>query len=165
MSTQAQTGPELRIEGSSTRLWIPVGAGLFLVALLVSALVVPQLRLLHFLQALIYLAVIVGSRGNKVWALGAGFASSVFCNSRQLFVTHLMQAGAIVFLSFLRKGQITRLDTMMVTLGGIGHFILIVACLVAFGRARTERKWLKFVAGGLTTLAYFALIVKIALPH
>lgn len=158
-------GREARIPGSSTRIWIPVGAGLFLVALFVSALVVPQLRPLHFLQALIYLAVIVASRGNKVWALGAGFAIAVFWNGLQLFVTHLMQAGAIVFLSFLRTGQITRLDTMMVTLGGIGHFILILACLVAFRRARTGKKWLKFVAGGLTTLAYFALIVKIALPQ
>ena|ERR1700722_17746265 len=31
----------------STRVWIPLGATLFLVALAISAIVVPQLRLLH----------------------------------------------------------------------------------------------------------------------
>jgi hypothetical protein len=43
----------------STHLWISIGAGLFLVALTGSALVVPELRLLHLLQALIYVAVVI----------------------------------------------------------------------------------------------------------
>ena len=46
---------------SSARVWIPIGAGLFLVALAVSAVAVPELRPLHFLQALIYVAVVIDS--------------------------------------------------------------------------------------------------------
>jgi hypothetical protein len=45
-------------QSSMTRVWIPIGAGLFLVALAVSAVAVPELRPLHFLQALIYVAVV-----------------------------------------------------------------------------------------------------------
>lgn len=45
-------------QSSVTRVWIPIGAGLFLVALAVSAVAVPELRPLHFLQALICVAVV-----------------------------------------------------------------------------------------------------------
>jgi hypothetical protein len=62
--------PDLAIEpeisASSTRFWIPIGAALFIVALIVSALVVPQLRLLHCLQALIYVAVVILARRNSM---------------------------------------------------------------------------------------------------
>jgi hypothetical protein len=55
---------------------------------------------------------------------------------------------------------------MMVPLGWIGHFILIFACLVAsFENQTTERKWWKFAGGGAIAVAYFALIVAVALPR
>src|SRR5277367_5370836 len=38
-------------QSSATRVWIPIGAALFLIALTVSAWVVPQLQFLHLLQA------------------------------------------------------------------------------------------------------------------
>ena len=164
MNTSAQMGRELATS-SATRVWIPVGAGLFIVALAVSALVVPQLRSLHVLQALIYVAVVALAHRKSVWAFGAGTAVAVFWNGLQLLVTHNMQAGAAVFWSFLRGGQLRRVDTMMVTVGGIGHFILTIACLVAMRDVKTSKKWPKFIAGGAISLAYFALIVFIALPR
>jgi len=164
MNTSAQMGRELATS-SATRVWIPVGAGLFIVALAVSALVVPQLRSLHVLQALIYVAVVALARRKSEWAFGAGTAVAVFWNGLQLLVTHNMQAGAAVFWSFLRGGQLRRVDTMMVTVGGIGHFILTIACLVAMRDVKTSKKWPKFIAGGAISLAYFALIVFIALPR
>jgi len=49
---------------------------------------------------------------------------------------------------------------MMVTLGGIGHFILIIACVAALlNESSDKRKWWKFVGGGFLALAYLALIV------
>jgi hypothetical protein len=150
----------------STRVWIPIGAALLLVALAISALVVPQLRILHLLQALIYIAIVVLARRNSVLGLGAGVTIGVVWNSLNLFVTHLMQAGVVAFWFFVRTGQVRRLDTMMVTLGGIGHFILIIACLTAlFHQPTDKRKWWKFAAGGALTLAYFALIVAVARPR
>jgi hypothetical protein len=150
---------------SSTHVWIVIGAALFLVALLISALVVPQLRLLHLLQAFIYVAIIILARRNNVFALGAGITIAVAWNCLNLFVTHLIQAGALAFWSFVRTGQIRRLDTMMVTLGGIGHFVLIIACVAALIQTTDSKKWWKFLVGGLMTLGYFALIVAIARPR
>ena len=157
---------ESQISASSTRLWIPIGATLFIVALTVSALVVPQLRLLHFLQALIYIAVVILALRNNMWGFGAGVTIAVIWNSLQLFVNHLVQAGAVAIWHFLSTGQVRRLDTMMVTLGCIGHFILIFACLAASVEDRaTDRKWWKFAGGGAIAAAYFALIVAVALPR
>lgn len=150
---------------SSTRVWIPVGAVLFVIALIVSALVVPELRPLHFLQALIYVAVVILARRNSVWGLGAGVTIAVAWNSLNLFVTHLAQAGAVAFWRFVSAGEVRRLDTMMVTLGTIAHFILIVACLAAAIGTTENKKWWKFLGGGIAALAYFALIVAIALPR
>ena len=150
----------------STQLWTYLGAALFLVALLVSAIVVPELRLLHLMQALIYVAVIVLARRNSAWGFGAGFAIAIVWNGLSLFVTHLMQAGAVAFWSSLHTGHVEQLVPMMVALGGIGHFILIFASLLALLRHNTEtRKWWKFVGGGVLAVAYFFLIVAFAQPH
>jgi len=55
---------------------------------------------------------------------------------------------------------------MMVPIGGIGHFILIIACLAAlFHQTKEDRKWWKFVGGGALTLVYFFLIVAVARPR
>ena len=60
-------------------------AGLFLVALAVSAVAVPQLRLLHLLQAFIYVAIVILARRNNVFALGAGFTIAVAWNCLEFF--------------------------------------------------------------------------------
>jgi hypothetical protein len=147
-------------------VWIPIGAALFVLALGVSALVVPQLRLLHLLQAFIYVAVVILARRNNVFALGAGFTIAVAWNCLEIFVAHLMQAGAVMFWSFLHTGHVQHLETMMVPLGGIGHFILIIACLAAFFNQTTDNKrWWRLLGGGVLVLGYFAVIVAIALPR
>jgi hypothetical protein len=146
---------------ASIRLWISIGATLFVVALIGSAIIVPQLRVLHFFQGLIYVAVVVLAWRNSAWGFGAGFAIAVVWNGLGLFVTHLIQAGAIAMWSFLRTGHVQQLVPMMVTVGGVGHFILIAACLAAiFNRSTHQsKKWWKFTGGGLIVLAYFALII------
>jgi hypothetical protein len=151
---------------SSTHVWIPIGAGLFLVALAVSAVAVPQLRLLHLLQAFIYVAIVILARRNNVFALGAGFTIAVAWNCLEFFGPQLIQAGAVLLWTFLHTGQVRHVETMMVPLGGIGHLILIFACLTAlFNQTTGTRKWWKFLVGGVLVLGYFALIVAIARPR
>jgi hypothetical protein len=150
----------------STLRWLYIGAGLFLLALLISAILVPDLRILHSLQALIYVAVIVLARRNSAWGYGAGFSVAILWNSMGLFLTHLIQAGAIALWSLLRTGHARELVPMAVTLGGIGHFILICASVLLMVRCNGEpRKWWKFAGGGVLSLAYFALLVALFQPH
>jgi hypothetical protein len=149
-----------------TRVWIPLGAGLFIVALMGSAVVVPQLRLLHSFQALIYVAVVLLARRDSALGFGAGITIAVTWNSLEWFGPHLIQAGAHELWTFLSTGHIRRPDTLMVFIGGIAHIILIVACLAAFRLLHPDRKeWWHLLAGGALALAYFAVIVTTMLPR
>ena len=91
---------------------------------------------------------------------------AVAWNGLNLFVTHLMQAGASEFWTLLRTGHTGRLDTVMVLVGGIAHFLLIIACLAAFFHRRPGKKqWGEFAVGGVLVLVYLALIVVLAAPR
>ncbi|MGB9417699.1 MAG: hypothetical protein WCB58_15390 [Acidobacteriaceae bacterium] len=145
---------------------IPIAVCLFLLALAVSAVVIPQLRPLHLFQALIYVAVLVLTRRNSPWGFGAGITIATAWNSLNLFVNHLFQAGAGQFWLLLHAGHVTRPDTLMVMVGGVGHFLLIVACMAAFLQLRPGIKHRRqFFAGGLLTLAYYGLIIVTLAPH
>jgi drug/metabolite transporter (DMT)-like permease len=149
----------------SAQLWTCMGAALFLMALLGSALAIPGLRILHSLQALIYIAVIVLARRDSLWGYGAGFAIAIVWDGVEL-VAHVMQRDAVAVWSSLRIGHVPPLVPMTVVLGGAAHFILIVAALFALIGHKTEaRKWWKFAGGGVLSIAYFALIVAFARPH
>jgi hypothetical protein len=149
-----------------TQVWVYIGAALFLLALLLSAVLVSDLRILHSLQALIYVAVIVLARRNSAWGYGAGFSIAILWNAMGLFITHLIQTGAIAFWLLLRTGHAEQLVPMTVALGGIGHFILIFATILATSRLNAEsRKWWKFAGGCALSVAYFALLVVFFKPH
>jgi hypothetical protein len=156
---------------SATRVWIPIAAALFTVALIVSAVVIPELRLLHALQAIIYVAIVILARSNSMWAIGAGLAIAVVWNGHGLFVSHSMQRGITVLWSLLQTGHMRELGPtpivpMMVLLGGIAHFVLIGACLaVLFDRRIDDKKPWKMVAGAVSVLAYFALIIIVSDPR
>jgi len=103
---------------------------------------------------------------NNVFALGAGFTIAVAWNCLEFFGPQLIQAGAALLWTFLHTGQVRHVETMMVPLGGIGHLILIFACLTALVNQTTgTRKWWKCLVGGVLVLVYFALIVAIARPR
>ncbi|HEY0797226.1 MAG TPA: hypothetical protein VGD64_15750 [Acidisarcina sp.] len=135
-------------------------------ALTISALRNPQLRVLHFLQAFIYVAILILARRNSVWGLGAGVTIGVVWNSISFFISHLMQAGAVALWSSVRTGHLRGIDEMVVLIGSIGHFVLIAACLTAlFNQTIDKKKWWEFAGGGALAFAYFALIVAVARPR
>jgi hypothetical protein len=149
-----------------TRLWIPFGAGLFIAALVGSAVVVPQLRLLHTFQALIYVAVIHLALRNRALGFGAGITIAVVWNGLEWLGPHLIQAGAHELWTFLGTGHLDRPETLMVFIGALAHIVLVVACVAAFRQLSPGKKeWRQFLAGGLLVLAYFAVIVAMMRPH
>ena len=148
------------------RVSILIGSVLFIFALAGSAFLIPQLRLLHVLQALIYVAVLVLARRNSPWGLGIGVIIATAWNCLNLFVTHLFQKGAVQFWSLIRTAHVSQPDTLMVMVGGVAHFLLIFGCVAGFVQLRPRgRQWAQFFGGGALALAYFALIIAIAAPR
>jgi hypothetical protein len=80
----------------------------------------PDLRILHSLQALIYVVVIVLVRRSSAWGFGADFSIVILWNAMCLFITHLIQTGAIPFWLLLSTGHAEQLVPMTVALDGIG---------------------------------------------
>jgi hypothetical protein len=139
---------------------ILVGAGSFIFALLLSAVFDPRIRMLHLLQALIYIAVVVLTRKNSAWGFGAGCIIAAFWTYINLFVTTFVKAGVQQLSTLLRKGQLHRPDLLIAVIAAGGHLLLITACLAGFLRTRPgTRRWGQFVAGGALAVGYFVAII------
>jgi hypothetical protein len=139
---------------------ILAGAGFFIFALFLSAVFDPRIRVLHALQALIYVAVIVLTRMQSAWGFGAGCIIAAFWNYINLFVTTFIKAGVQQFSILLRTGELPRPDLLIAVVAAAGHFLLVVACLAGFLRTRPElRRWGQFAGGGVIAVGYFALII------
>ncbi|HEY2823492.1 MAG TPA: hypothetical protein VGJ06_20780 [Candidatus Acidoferrum sp.] len=60
----------------------------------------------------------------------------------------------------------SRPDTLLVMVGGVRHFVFIVACVTGFlDQWPGAKQWGKFVGGGLLALAYFGLVIATTAPR
>jgi hypothetical protein len=149
-----------RAEPAWIRWSITLGAAFFIVALFVSAVFDPKIRVLHSLQALIYFAVIALTRRNSAWGYGAGCIISAFWNYVNLFVTTFIKAGVEQLLDLVQTGQLKRPDLALSLIAAGGNFLLIIACSIGFIR-RSPRgpEWGQFVGGGVLAVGYFVAII------
>jgi hypothetical protein len=140
------------------RITIPASAVTFIFALFIAAVFQPNIRLLHALQALIYVAVIILARRDSAWGYGAGCFISGAWNFMYI-------KGTVGPIWDLITGRLFRPDLVIVLLAVVAHFCLMIACIAAFLRlAPPSKRWIKFLAGGFLTLAYFVLIIVTAAP-
>ncbi|PWT75190.1 MAG: hypothetical protein C5B59_09540 [Bacteroidetes bacterium] len=96
---------------------------------------------------------------------GNGSIISVAWNCLSLFITHLFLASPGQLAVALHGRHVTRSDIQTVFVGGMGHFILMVSCMVAFVKLKPARKrWLQFFAGGFLAAAYLILILMLVAP-
>ena len=145
---------------------IVLGASLVVFALILSAVFEPAIRILHTLQALIYIAVVVLARRQSPWGYGAGFVISSFWNYVNLFVNTFIRSGWSQFLGLIQTGRLDRPDQALALVAAAGHFLLIAACLIGFLRTRPNpRMWAAFVGGGLLAVAYFIAIIATTGPQ
>ena len=141
-----------------TRFSVQAGAGLFIVALFVSAVFDPSIRVLHFLQALIYVAVIVLARRDNAWGLGAGCIIGAFWNYMNLFVSDFIATGLRELSRLLTAGELR--PGQIAVVAATGHFLLIAGCLALFVRLRPGlKRWGQFFAGGVLAVGYLVLSV------
>jgi hypothetical protein len=143
-----------------------IGAGFFIAALILSAVFDPSIRVLHALQALIYVAVIILVRRGSAWGFGAGCLIAAFWNYINLFVTTFIRAGFEQLATLIQTGQLRRPDLVVAVIAAAGHFLMIAACVVGFLRARPNlRQWGQFFGGGTLAVAYLVLIIVATGPQ
>ena len=104
------------------------------------------------MQALPYVVVIILARRMSPWGFGAGVIMACFWNALLLFRSPVGVA--------LVHGDISRPDVALQLFAALGHFLIIVACLVGFARTRPAgRQWTEFFAGGAVAVGYLLAMI------
>jgi hypothetical protein len=142
------------------------GAAFFVAMLILSAVFDPKIRVLHTLQALIYVAVIFLARKDNAWGYGAGVVTAALWNYINVFITTFIANGLKQFSILLGTGHMPRPDQGLSVVAASAHFLLIFACLAGFLRTRPgSRQWAEFLAGGVLSVAYFCAIIATTGPQ
>ncbi len=142
--------------------WVVVGCcAVFILVLALSAAFEPSIRVLHAFQAGLYVAVAMLALARSPWGYGAGCFIAAFWNWVNLAYTTFIANGLTELSSALRTGQVAHPDQLIAVVAAAAHFVLIVACLLAYSRIRPKPAWspLRFLAGGLLAIAYFVGII------
>lgn len=102
--------------------------------------------------SMMFMLGLVLTRRMNPWGFGAGVITASFWNALILFRSPVGTA--------LVHGDVSRPDVALQLFAALGHFVIIVACLVGFGRLRpTGRRWAMFFGGGVIAVAYLLVMV------
>jgi hypothetical protein len=145
---------------------ILVGTALFLLALACSAILDPRLRLLHALQALIYVAILLLTRYNSPWGFGIGTIVPAAWNCMNLFLTTSCKPGQSSFGLFSVQAMPAGSFPSQWPSAASGISFSYLPASSAFFRLRPGlHQRLRFIAGGVLAMAYLALIVRLTIGH
>lgn len=141
--------------------------GISIVALALAAVFEPALLVLHAFQAVIYVVVMILAGRGSPWGYGAGCIFAVFWNWTNLVHTTLITTSMSELRRTLQTGEVTQPEQLVAAIAATAHFVLIVACLLGYGRLepKTRLDPLKFLAGGALAIGYFAGIVMLFGPR
>jgi hypothetical protein len=142
--------------------WLIVGSCVvFIFILALSAAYDRSIRVLHAFQAIIYVAVVILALRRSAWGYGAGCIIAMFWNWTNIVHTTFIANGFRELARGLQTGRVTRPDQLIAVVAAAAHFALIGSCLVGYFRIkpRGSLEPLKFFAGGLIAVGYFAAVI------
>jgi hypothetical protein len=141
------------------RVGIPLSCGFFIFALAVACLFDPSVRILHPLQALIYVAIIILAHRSSPWGFGAGCFIAAYWN-------FLFLRGSAANVAALLSGRVFRPDVALQFAAAVAHFLLFAACFAGMWRLRSDgKRWLAFIASGSLTITYFLILITLIRPQ
>jgi hypothetical protein len=111
---------------------ITVGSSIFIVALAVSALFVPEIRWLHVVQALLYVAALLLCLRRSRWGHFLGAATAGLWNALAAFASPL-------FAELLDNP--TQPDLFLSGLAWLANLAVVVGCAWGYGRLTAKSYW------------------------
>jgi len=159
--------PNIRSRISWLEWLIIVSCAMFIFILGLSAVYDHSIRVLHFFQAIIYVAILVLALRRSAWGYGAGCIIAAFWNWTNIAYTTFIANGFRELGHTLQTGRVGKPDQLIAVVAAAAHFVLIASCLVGYFRIKRRSWWepLKFLAGGLTAVGYFAVIIVVFGPQ
>ena len=142
--------------------WLIIGScALFVFILALSAVYDRSIRVLHFFQAIIYVAIVVLALRRSAWGYGAGCLIAAFWNWTNIVHTTFIANGLHELAHVLQTARVGRPDQLIAVVAAAAHFVLIASCLIGYFRIKTRGAWepLKFFVGGLIAVGYLAGII------
>jgi hypothetical protein len=139
---------------------IVAGSAMFVFGLAVSAAFAAEWRVLHFFQALIYVALVMLARRNSPRGFGIGLFVAGFWNALSLFTTTATRDGIVELARAMSTGKVERPDLLLNLFAFAGHTLIMIGCVIGFLRLRPgRREWSELVIAGLAGFAYLLAIV------
>lgn len=138
---------------------ILIGAVAFILVLGISAYWEPDIRVLHFFQAWMYIATMILSFRGSRWGHFIGVSAAGFWNYVNLFAVRFFFNGLEQLALWVRTGHLARPDIFIAVPAWFSNLLVICGCLWAYSRLRERRvsdTWKFAVAFALTT-GFFAL--------
>jgi hypothetical protein len=156
-----------------------IGATLFIVVLVVSAVWDPTIRWLHFFQAWMYLATIVLVLRQNKWGYFIGISAAGLWNYMSLFANTFFKSGLSELATWLSTGHLARPDQLIAVPAWGSNLLVVVGCVWAY--LRHPRRQLSdagafaltfvlttgFFAGAMALFQprYLALFPRLLHPH
>ena len=138
--------------------WLIIsGSLLFILALAVSAVFVPEIRWLHLFQALMYVSTVILSLRGSRWGYFVGVSTAGFWN-------YLLAFASPVFARFLETPA--RPDLALQVFAWLSNCLVIVGCVWAYSRRVSPSRGdiLRFVAALGGTTGYLAAAIAACAP-
>jgi hypothetical protein len=140
-----------------------VGACAFIVVLAVSAYWERDIRWLHFFQAWMYIATVVGSVNRNRWGYFIGISAAGLWDVINIVATTFFRNGLEVLVQWARTGHLVRPDLLIAVPACFSNLIVLIGCSWAY--SGLPRKSLTdvagFVAAFAVTTGFFAAVMAI----
>jgi uncharacterized membrane protein len=123
--------------------------------------------ILHALQSLQYVLIVALAARRNRWGYFLGIAVGGLWDYVTLFVNNFARSGFHAIVASLQAGVLIKPDQIIAAFGFVFHFILILACFLAYLRLqrRDATDWLRLLVSAAAGLAYFAIIVALSQPR
>ena len=155
-------------EELATPEWlILIGAVAFILVLAISAYWEPQIRLLHFFQAWMYVATIALSFRRNRWGHFVGISTAGFWNYLNLFAVSFFFNGLQQLAKWVRTGSLARPDIFIAVPAWFSNLLVFCGCAWAYSRLPEKGLgdiW-KLVAAFILTTGFFAVAMALFQPR
>jgi hypothetical protein len=140
--------------------WAIAGSAGFFICLLVIAIFFdPSVRILHPLQALIYVGIIYLARRHSAWGFGAGCIIAAFWN-------YIFLAGARWDIWAFLTGRAGGIFIPLQLSAVVAHLVLIAGSIVGFKSLRPhDKRWTAFIGGGVAAVGILIALIFTLRPQ
>ena len=146
---------------------ILIGAVVFVVILVISAVFEADIRWLHFFQAWMYIATIVLSVHGSRWGYFIGVSAAGLWDYANLVATTFFFNGLQELARWVHTGHLARPDLLIAVPAWLANLSVIIGCLWAYTRlpAKMTSDFLKAAIAFALTTGFFAADMALFQPR